>query len=155
MTDEELSSTFDRLAKAIRTAGLEWPLAQVQEEIRFGRRATKQVRAAADAFPEEVIFSSGKRTRRKTVSFAATRPLTPKEQLELLVNAIEQSAIATYEMETTIGNHVARFGKEGAAVHLVHEDENAEGIVIQSDDRVRQQNIAQLKRLLIELRAMI
>lgn len=155
MTDEQRTAMFDRLAKTMISAGLEWPLEQVQEEIRFGRRATKRVRAAADVISTELTFSPEKRTRRNTVNFAATRPFSPREQLELLINAIEQAVIATYEMETIIGDHVSRFGKRQAPIYLVHEGESAEGIAILSHDGVRHEHVGQLKRLLVELRATI
>ncbi len=155
MTDRELTSAFERLETVMKSVGLEWTLAQVQEEIRFGRRATKRVKATTDTPSAMIAFQNEGRARRKTVSFAATRPLGPGERLEVLIGAIEQVVVATYEMEQVVRDRVRRITDRSATIHLVHEEEDGEGITVAEPTPERQQHIARLKQLLAELRSLI
>lgn len=155
MTDDDLIAAFERLTKTMKSAGLEWALAQVQEEIRFGRRATKRVKATTDA-PSAVSTSpSESRARRKTVSFAATRPLTPKERLAVLINAVDQVIVATYEMELAVRDRVQRVTRRAETIHLVHEGVDNEDITINEPTEVRERHVTRLRQLLSELRGLV
>jgi hypothetical protein len=100
MNEIESSKIFRALSEHVHEQRLDWVLEQVSEQIRFGAEEKKSVRVD----PDEVLRvaameQSESRPRRSKVLFAATRPYTEREQLLLLIDALQTAVVGTTEME--------------------------------------------------------
>ncbi len=95
MTPSEATRIFNGLDSVLRESGLDWVSAQVLQEVALGKPNRKTI-----SVPGEESDST-RPSRRQRVEFLSTVPYTPEEQLQLLVDAIEQTVVATVEMQTS------------------------------------------------------
>lgn len=157
MTEAECEQTYDQLVVAINNVGLLWLTNQIAEEIRFGRATTIEVTERADT-PDDLLFPNlTKRPRHSQVTVSATRIFTSQEKLMVLLDALEQAVIATYEMETAVKEYVSETSKNWKSIRLVRTDEpTSEPIEITLyNDEERNENINTLRRLMKGLRGLI
>jgi len=96
MTQEDAHDVFIALSKILEEIGLTWMLDQVKQEIVHGKTATKTLSILAEDFPNEY------RQRRQRVRFVSTEEYSSKEQLHLLLDAMEQTIVASLEMQKSI-----------------------------------------------------
>lgn len=157
MTNEECNGAFEILKEAITTAGLAWVSNQVDEEIRFGRTITKTVSSRRDTPEGLVVQGLEQKVRFSKVQVSATRPYSPQERLEILINALENVAVETEEMQTSVKSYLTSHAKEWGEVRLLRTDEvNREAlIIVQQTDENRARAVQNLKTLISTLREMI
>jgi hypothetical protein len=154
MSETECEQAYDQLVLAINDVGLLWLTNQVAEEIRFGRTVTKQVAARPD-IPEDLLFEGLAEGHRKSkVSVSATRPYTSREKLGVLLDALEQTIVATHDMEAAVTHYVSKTAANWISILLVRTDEIArEPIQVgRQPDEKRSENISTLRRLIKSLR---
>lgn len=154
MTDTECDQAYEQLVLAINKVGFSWLTNQVAEEIRFGKIVTKRVASRPDA-PEDLLFEDlTERQKRSKVKVSATRPFTAKEKLHTLLASMEQTILATEDMEaaltTAFGRYTARLGANWSSIQLVRTDEpDRVPIAVSSDiDKERAQRAANLRGLI-------
>jgi hypothetical protein len=104
----EAAAVYGELSKLAQTHGLDWLIADVEVQIALGKQGTKDMQVSetvASSHPE----SSPQRRGRKA-SFVVIEPLTEREKLCLLIEALEAASVGlslgileTYE---TIGENI-------------------------------------------------
>jgi len=84
MTEAECEQSFEVVSGAMRTAKLEWVLTQVDEQIRFGKPATKRVQTTLDASPEIAVEGMAGRAKktRETFAFTCEYTVAPTTRIE-------------------------------------------------------------------------
>ena len=105
LTDHEARDLLSEISDALRSAGLGWILEQVDQEIATGRVITKSLSVPVDDFLEYEASprrgrgepSPGRRAR-----FTSNEPYTPKEELSVLVRAVEQAVVVPIQMQNEI-----------------------------------------------------
>ena len=105
MPDRSASQAYELLLRSLQENRLGWVAAQVQEQVRSGKPATKYVAPyheedSRDFVSEDFIPSAPKKGRRQRL--AATDDFSPEERLELVLSAIESAVIHTADIETEL-----------------------------------------------------
>lgn len=100
MTDER--EYFERLSRILRQYGFDWVLTQVQAEISEGRAVSKEVSAPSIGSEIDPITAARQTPRRSRASLVTTEPLTPREQLEVLIRGIETAIILRADLEKSV-----------------------------------------------------
>lgn len=109
MTSQQLQIAIDSVRTSLQNSSLAWILDEVNETLRLGkpsiRTVTEKAQLVRDIFvvetADEFEFASGGPRSRKT-RVAATEPYTKPEELQLILDAIERTAIAAADMRAEI-----------------------------------------------------
>jgi hypothetical protein len=96
MTESEAQETFLALITAMERSRLLWVIEQVRQEISLGKTSSKTLSVS----PEE--FGILPRPRKQRVKFLSTEEYSHKEQVLLVLDAIEQTVVASAEMQNEI-----------------------------------------------------
>ncbi len=109
MNEQECEYAFQRLIKILNENGLAWVVEQVNEQIRIGKTIQREIETLKEG-KEMSLFStiddySSKLTKGPKATFPVTVEYQQSERLELLINAVKQSIVATADME----HHLASF----------------------------------------------
>lgn len=145
MTDDEATLAHRALTNTLKENHLDWVVEQVSRQIRLGRPTRKRV-----ALQEGWQLESGR--RRARTEFVSTVPYSHKEQLKLLVDALDHAVVSTAEMESFILKTLGE-GLEPLAIKFVPEGASEGSYAIdpnQVQDRITV--ASQLRNLLDEIR---
>ncbi len=146
MTASEATDTYNALVRMLREAGLEWVSAQVAQEAATGRTVRKTV----SVFGEELTLKVP--SRRQRVEFLSTEAYSPRERLHLMLDAIEQTAVGTAEMQRSTLEMLSAHGKV-LDVRFASETPEVEEHGYRSTDvEPREVGARKLRSLLNELR---
>lgn len=100
MTDEELDEIFGALSVILADSGLDWLVAQVNENIQVGQLVTRTFHRGE---PEEVeAFELTTKTKRNTI--VGTDPYGAAEHVNLLVSAIRVALADSAALEREVGH---------------------------------------------------
>lgn len=115
MNDQECRDVFNELSRMLQNAGLEDVLAEVTDEIRFGMIERKEGRTSEsrrNTPPVRGRRLPGIEQEESSDTIAQAVEFTPKEQLILLIDAIQQSivnaALVEYEVLGFFGQELNR-----------------------------------------------
>jgi hypothetical protein len=157
MTDQQCNAYFEALSQFVSSRGLGWVITQVQEHIRFGRLETRKIKAGADQKSDEIVFRAARREPLKSEEFSSTREYSPKEQLKLLIDALERALIVTAEMEAVLVDKMLTGDRSLGAIVLIRTDvANREPLMLsrmESSERAKSAHL--LGKLLADLRETI
>lgn len=93
MTPSEATHIYNELHTILRESGLNWVSAQVLQEVALGKPNRKTISIEGEE------SKATRSRRRQRVEFLSTLPYSAEEQLQLLVDAIEQTIVATVEIQ--------------------------------------------------------
>ena len=103
MTDEELDEIFAALSTILTDSGLDWLVAQVNENIQVGQLVTRTFHRGE---PEDVAaFELTTKTKRNTI--VGTDPYGAAERVDLLVSAIRVALADSAALERAVGHFFA------------------------------------------------
>lgn len=170
----EARSAFDRLEEAVREADLGWMLNEVRQRIRAGNLEERKI----TTYKQEFYSDAGQEFTRirpaGKASLATAVPLTPADEVNVLVDAIEQTVVVTALMRRELAEFFASElqGLEDASrkapltaqlsfpepnereTPAVEGEGPADSLVIELEvDREEVEAAERLQRLLNELRA--
>jgi hypothetical protein len=120
MTDEELDEVFSYLSALLSDLGLNWLVAQVNEEIQVGRIVTRTFHHGEPEEAEPLYLNT--KTTGKTV--IGTDPYRPVDRVNLLVSAVRVALADCANLEAAVGQF---FSDDSAAPSA--------GVVISAPDR--------------------
>lgn len=112
---QEAADVYSELSKLARAQGLNWLLADVEGQIALGKQGTRDIEVTEtaltlypDTFPQR---------RGRKASFVVTQPLTEREKLLLLVEALEAVSVGlslgvlnTYETISEVRHDLQAIG---------------------------------------------
>jgi hypothetical protein len=154
------SDAFERLIRILRHHRLDWVVVQVQEQIRTGKPATKEVitlRSTQIRLPFDNRFSSEPSRSGHKAEFVATEEYTPKERLLLTIDALERVVVGWTEMQKELYSFFADRTNAGHAEPEIkfepEEFDDAVAFHLPRPNARSIESIAQLTRLLRDLRA--
>jgi hypothetical protein len=118
MTEGEFQLAVASVRKSIETSPLRWILKEVDETLRLGKPALRTVLAEKEESPDTLhlhsVLTIGRKEmnqgRRKT-TVPTTEPYSKKEELSLLTEAIERTAIAALDMQSYVTKRMAIRGE--------------------------------------------
>lgn len=102
MTGEELEDAVRKLREFAAARGMQWVLDEVDEAIAIGVPETRTLRQTTNrqgmttyedvTAPDALLFPGQSRSRRtgRSADFIRSRPMTPQEQAQLLVQALSR-----------------------------------------------------------------
>ena len=102
VTNEEAANAYEILVQAARSAGLDWVVREVEEEIALGRVELRalSVEGAKSLhpqylFPDDELLPEGtlKAKPRSRATFNISRPLTQQERLLELVRSLRSGVV--------------------------------------------------------------
>lgn len=143
MNDTEATRTFQALALKLKEAQLSWLIDQVNSELTFGKSTTKQV-----SVQDKPRTMQG-RPRRQAEEFVSASPFSAKEQLGILLDAIEQVLVGTAETQKEIIDLVG-FVVEGVAIEFHSETPEIESFRYDRTDIAPRANSTQRLRVLLQ-----
>jgi len=116
------------IRKSLATSPLDWVLREVNETLRLGKPAVRTIEEAKEESTDAVHYSTlaqesqpRKQTRRKT-KVPSTEAYSTKEELVLLLDSIERTAIATMDMQAYVIEDIAqRQGLSAPNLNIVFE----------------------------------
>jgi hypothetical protein len=151
VTDEEASSVFDELMRALREKDLHWIADQVSREIAEGRPVVAIL--TPEQAPKLGPFSVGRprKTRARAAEFTRVLPYDAKSKLLKLIASIE----TTVASSAAIIEHLAEFVSAGQPFDIIFRSDEAD----KSDYRISDDDLAvtvpageRLQHLLSELK---
>jgi hypothetical protein len=117
MNEDELRAAVESVRNSIEKSHLRWVLREVDETLRLGKPALRTVLEVDEESPEMVhlpaVTVTGRRPRkqvRRSTTVPTTDAYSPREELVLLLDAIQRTAIATAEMRSYVTEKIARYG---------------------------------------------
>jgi hypothetical protein len=151
MTDEELNEIFAALSAILTDSGLDWLVAQVNENIQVGQIVTRTFHRGE---PEEVAaLELTTKTKRNII--VGTDPYGAAERVNLLVSAIQVALADTAALEQSVGQFFAgELSSPGSHVVISAPDEEISGdnaLVIAGGDNPASAAAERLMPLLEEL----
>jgi len=162
MTDEEFKIAVDSLRKSLEASSLTWIAKEVDETLRLGKPAVRTVieekEEASDVLHLPSVLTMGGEqntsTRRKT-TVPTTESYSQKEELGLILDAIERTAIATMDMQSYVITRIANRGGAvipGQEISFEREGEISSSLPYQnqSDEKVQISNLRKAITLLRE-----
>jgi hypothetical protein len=150
LVEGEAADVYGQLSGIARAHGLEWLIIDVESQIALGKQATRDIEVR-DTFLT-VDSHSSPQLRRHKASFVVTQPLTERERLFLLIEALEAASVGlslgilnTYE---TLGavNHGLQ------AIGFAPDAERARIAIVSSEILERKDTVVRLAILLKELK---
>jgi hypothetical protein len=141
MTDADARDYFKAIADMLRDLQVEWVLTQVMDEVKEGKTKPKHISVTSEP-------SSG--TKGSRTKFLSTQPYTTKEQLELLIVAIERAVVATTAIQAAFFELV---GQGPTAVRFVEETEQEPAHEYSAPALQQQRSVTDLVEVLKELHA--
>jgi hypothetical protein len=124
VTDHECELAFNELRAIMNDSGLSWAATQVIEEIRFGRTSRKSVRVRQETTEDALFGDLVERSRTSRITVSATQPFTPKEQLSMLLKALERAVVEVHEMKDLVRKAFTKRSSDWTSVRLVRTDED-------------------------------
>lgn len=166
MDDQDFQRIFDDLSLTLTEQGLGWIVSEVIDVINEGQISTVKV----ETFKETLSDSGIEREiqRASKAEFLSVVEYTQREQLLLLLDAIEQTLVQTAAMEQEIAEffeneanrdtNISRKAPTSDVVVLASETstedlmDNNSSVIRPSNARIRQQQAQQLQSLIDVLR---
>lgn len=93
---------FKRLSGILEETGFEWLLTQVRNEIAEGHAVKKEVNAPSMDSKIDPVTRIVRQPQRRRSSLVTTEPLTSRQQLFVLIEAIEAAVIVRAELEESV-----------------------------------------------------
>lgn len=106
MDQRDADEVIGRLSARMRDVGLDWVVDSAVEEIRLGREVPST---------ELISVPGSKRALKPTADSLTTVPLTPDEQVWVVVEAVRRSVVDVAALEAAVG---ARFAVEAEATEI-------------------------------------
>jgi hypothetical protein len=113
MTEDELQLAVDSLRKSLERPSLDWIVKQVDETLRLGKPALRTVLEEEQESLEtlhllsvQIIRKAGMKPARRKTTIPTTESYSKKEELGLLLEAIQRTAIATLDMQSYVVGRV-------------------------------------------------
>ncbi len=118
MTEEEFDVALRSVRRSLEGSPLEWIVKQVDETLRLGKPVVRTVLEEEQESPETLhlppahtIGKPGRKPTRRRTTVPTTVPYSKKEELSLLLDAIQRTAIATLDMQVYVIKRVAIRGE--------------------------------------------
>lgn len=152
--EQEARGAYEFLAAAVRDAGLQWVLTQVDEELSVGKVSLKKVsvRDYPTLYDAWALGEEGRRGRRpSSAMFVASAEYSAHERLQVLVEALLAAVPAVHEMADASIGTLKHLG-EMSALRFVPEAGMKESFEIETVTLgQRRTAVRQLRNLLEEL----
>lgn len=120
MTEEEIRLAVQSVRSSLAKSALSWILREVDETLRLGKPAVRSVLEEPEESPELLHLPSvanqeyvQKKPSRRRTTVPTTESYSAKEELTLLLDAIQRTAIATMDMQLYVVANVANRGESG------------------------------------------
>jgi hypothetical protein len=114
MTEDEFQFAVDSVRKSLERSSLDWIVKQVDETLRLGKPAVRTVLEEERESPDtlhlpsvQIIGKAGTKPTRRKTTIPTTESYSKKEELGLLLEAIQRTAIATLDMQSYVLERVA------------------------------------------------
>ena len=157
MSDAEITIAIDSIRTTLEERSLQWLSREIDDTLRLGKPALRQIVANVEQDADLVYMSeygmrSGSpRTRRTTVP--TTEQYSRREELQLLLDAIIRTVVATQEMEGQVLRKISeRMKIIDANPRIQFEREGATSPNLQPYSREIEMQIDQLKATIKLLR---
>jgi hypothetical protein len=118
MTEEELQIAVESVRNSLTKSLLHWVLREVDETLRLGKPTVRTVIEVNEESPDVVHLPSAsmsgklqRRQGRRSTVIPTTEAYSKKEELGLLLDAIQRTAIATADMQLYVVAKIARRGE--------------------------------------------
>jgi hypothetical protein len=146
-TDNEAVVVFQRLRDFLMERKLAWVFEQVSEEIRSGKLASKPVKLThtEPLWTQQAVHVDERRRRSSTAMFPTTLEYSKKEELNLLINAIDEAVLKLADIEVKVSQTFP-------GLSFVSE-EGEERLTLASPNSTRQRSLKSLGDLLSRLRS--
>jgi len=153
MNDQKCEEIRHRLEALLKQHRLEWVIGQVNEEIRSGKMTSEAVVAVKD---EASVPSEIRPTRKPRVTkekFLRRVNYTKREQLVLLIDAVERAVVDVIDLGLQVGDFVEKESVHGKEVKFASEEEGVHGRLFSPSEAIsRKGSAAKLKTLLAGLK---
>jgi hypothetical protein len=146
----EAEEVYRHLSDIVRDVGLDWLIADVKHQISLGKQVTKEIQVEATLRSPHAEHLP-KRKGRKT-AFIVTQPLTERERLHLLIEALEAASVGLslgiMNCYKTIGGGIQDLQSLGFAA----DTERSEVMHVPPEIIMRKESVLQFQILLRELK---
>ena len=156
MNDQECEQVYHQLLKELKDNGVDWIINQVNEELTSGKAIEKTVDTIKEiSYIEHSLFEEiiPKYRKGPKVTFPATESYSKKEQLILLLNAIEQGIINATMLEVHTSNFFHRQIQNTIEIEFYADEMEQPSFKVDTPNLSdREKYIQHLKKLLDKLR---
>ena len=146
----EAEEVYSQLSDIVREVGLDWLIADVKHQISLGKQGTKEIQVEATLRSPHAEYLPKRKGRK--AAFIVTQPLTERERLHLLIEALEAASVGLslgivncYE---TIGGGIQDLQSLGFAA----DTERSEVMHVTPEILMRKESVLQFQILLRELK---
>jgi hypothetical protein len=155
MTSEEAQATFAELTRILNEQGLDWVVDSVRDDIQLGSLVEinqSDMSAVEFKSASELLQPSYRKAIRKSANFLVRKDYSPKEQLILLVDAIEDIVVQANACEDAVLTYFKE--TDGPpAIRFVSERRPSQSVVTEPAEIGRRSNaVGKLRGLLHELK---
>ena len=158
MTDLECEDLFRRLIAMLQAAGVHWLVDQVMVEVQTGKLGLKEVstlkvatgKPQGDLFTGEPSYRSGRKAE-----FPVSVAYNPREQLELILVAIERVIIDTHDMEDAVFQYLGERSSKTSEVVFFSEDMVGAGSEATAELSFSRASVAERREAVKELRSLL
>jgi hypothetical protein len=147
---KEAEEVFRELSDIVREVGLDWLITDVRRQISLGKQGTRDIQVEATLRSPHAEYLPKRKGRK--AEFIVTQPLTERERLHLLIEALEAASVGLslgivncYE---TIGGGIQDLQSLGFAA----DTEGSEVVHVTHDILMRKESVVKLQILLRELK---
>lgn len=160
MNEDDLRAAVASVRNSVEKSTLGWILREVDETLTLGKPALRTVVEVEEESPETVHLRSvtltGRRPRkqaRRSTTVPTTDVYSPQEELELLLDAIQRTVIATSEMQSYVRQKILGLGENAFADRrITFERSGRISSTIQFEDQSEQKG--QISALLEAIRSL-
>jgi hypothetical protein len=143
MTEEELKLAVESVRRSLSGASLNWILREVDETLRLGKptiRTIVEVKQESEDLLYMPAASTGagrdvKPGRRRT-AVPTTEAYTTAEQLALLLDAIQRTAVATADMQSYVLIEIANRDGSSPAAQIIFERDGEPSSSISNENKL-------------------
>jgi hypothetical protein len=114
MNEEELLFAVGRIRESLATSNLAWILREIDETLRLGKPAVRTVFDHHQEVPEVIHMrvladapGKEKKAARRKTTVPTTESYSSQEELNLLLDAIQRTVIASSDMQSYIMSNLA------------------------------------------------
>lgn len=154
MNDDERNEVFNTLINILNDQGLGWVVNQVHEQIRLGKTEEREIKTLRESRQGPSLFDPDDyRSQLKPgplAKFPVAVDYNPKERLQLLIDAIEQSVVHTAQMEEDLITYFETEIPHLSGVEFDSEDDTISPRVISRQTAVLRNEQSKKLKLLLE-----
>jgi hypothetical protein len=143
MTEEELKLAVESVRKSLSGSSLNWILREVDETLRLGKPTIRTI-VEVKQESEDLLYLPATSTEarrdvkpgRRRTTVPTTEAYTIAEQLALLLDAIQRTAVATADMQSYVLIEIANRGGSSPAAQIIFERDGEPSSPISNENKL-------------------